>query len=463
MPTVSRENISTLNDKLTVTVNREDYFPAFEKALKQFAKTANIPGFRKGMVPAGMVRKMHGPALFADEVLRSIEKGLMEYLREEKLDIFGQPLPSAENSADQLNLNDPGDYSFSFEIGLKPEFNIDLESYTMDKYKIGVTAEMIEEEVDRLRQRLGKMQEPETVESEDNVLNVVFEASDAEGNAVEGSAKKENSLLVKYFTPETRTKLMGLKKEDHIVVQLTTAFDEKEREWVIKDLGVDADDTAQLENHYKMTIAKVGLVEKRELNEEFFKEAFPKKDIKSEEELRNTISEEIADQLDKQTTNYLHHELYHKLLDNVKMDFPEAFLKRWMQTGGEQAKTAHQVEEEFPGFRDQLRWTLISDQIVRENNLDVSPEEMKDYMRQQIMGYFGGMSLDGNVEWLDSYVDRMMKDEQQLDSSYRRLITEKIFNWAATKVKTSEKPTTTDEFMKMQAKHNHEHHEHEDA
>ncbi len=463
MPTVSRENISLLNDKLTVTVNREDYFPAFEKALKHFSKTANIPGFRKGMVPTGVIRKMHGPALFADEVLRSIEKGLIDYLQEEKLDIFGQPLPSPENNADQLNLNDPGDYSFSFEIGLKPAFNIDLESFSMDKYKIAVTQEMIDEEVDRLRQRLGKMEEPEAVSTEDNVLNVVFEESDAEGNATEGGARKENSLLVKYFTPETRTKLMGLKKDDHVVIQLTTAFDEKEREWLIKDLGVDANDAAQLGKYFRMTIAKVGLVEKRELNEEFFKEAFPKKDIKTEEELRNTVSEEIAEQLDKQTVNYLHHELYHKLLDKVQMDFPETFLKRWMQTGGEQSKSAQQVEAEFPGFRDQLRWTLISDKIVRENNLDVSPEEMKDYMRQQIMGYFGGMSLDGNVEWLDSYVDRMMQDEQQLDSSYRRLITEKIFTWAATKVKTNEKPTTTEEFMKMQEKHNHKHHEHEEA
>lgn len=458
MPTVSRENISILNDKLTVTVNREDYLPSFEKQLKQFAKNANIPGFRKGMVPAGMVRKMHGPAIFADEVLRSIEKGLMDYLREEKLDIFAQPLPSAENSADQLNMNDPGDYSFSFEIGLKPDFKLDLGSFNMDRYKIEVTDAMVEEEVDRLRQRLGKMNEPETVTTEDNVLNVVFEESDASGNVAEGAGKKENSLLVKYFTPAFREKLMGLKKDDHVVLQLTSAFEEKEREWLIKDLGVDAADPAQLEKFYKMTIAKVGLVEKRELNEEFFKEAFPAKEIKTEEEFRKTLREEISEQWNKQSTNYLHHELYHKLLDGVQMDFPELFLKRWMQTGGEQPKTTEQVEEEFPGFKNQLRWTLISDKIVRENNLDVSPDELRDYMRQQIMGYFGGMSTGGDMSWLESYVDRMMQDEQQLDTSYRRLITEKIFQWAEGQVKTNEKSISSEDFVKMQDKHNHEHH-----
>jgi trigger factor len=458
MSTVTRENIGPLNDKITVTVNREDYFPSFERSLKQFAKNANIPGFRKGMVPAGMVRKMHGPAIFADEVLRSVEKGLMDYLREQQLDIFAQPLPSADNSADQLNMNEPGDYNFSFEIGLKPEFSLDLSSLNMDKYKIEVTDAMIDEEVERLRQRLGKMNEPETVNTEDNVLNVVFEESDAEGNVAEGANKKENSLLVKYFAPSFREKLMGLKKDDSVVLQLTTAFDEKEREWLIKDLGVDASDAAQLAKYYKMTIAKVGLVEKRELNEEFFKEALPTREIKTEEEFRNVIKEDIAEQWNKHSTNYLHHELYHKLLDDVKMDFPEQFLKRWMQTGGEQPKTAEEVEQEFPGFKSQLRWTLISDKVVKDNNLDVSPEELRDYMRMQIMGYFGGMSLDGNMGWLESYVDRMMQDEQQLDSSYRRLITEKIFKWAESQVKLNEKNITAEEFNKMQAKHDHEHH-----
>ena len=177
MPTVSRENIGLLNDKLTVTVTREDYLPTFEKNLKQYAKQANIPGFRKGMVPAGMIRKMHGPALFADEVLRSVEKGLMDYLRAEKLDIFAQPLAAEENRIDHLNMNEPAEYSFSFEIGLKPTFSIDFVSWNLPKYVVSVTDESVEEEVERLRQRHGKLSEPETVSSEDNVLNVVFEAA----------------------------------------------------------------------------------------------------------------------------------------------------------------------------------------------------------------------------------------------------------------------------------------------
>jgi trigger factor len=450
MSTVTRENIGLLNDKITVTVNSGDYMPAFDKQLKQFAKNANIPGFRKGMVPAGMVKKMHGPAIFADEVMRSVERKLVDYLQNEKLDIFAQPIPSEENSADQLNMNAPSDYSFHFEVGLKPEFSLDLSTETLNRYKVDVTDEMVNDEVERLRTRLGKMSEPEVVDNEENVLNVTFRAEGAEDGA-----GKENSLLVKYFSPAFREKLMGLKKDDSLVLDLRTAFDDKEREWVIKDLGIDASDESQLGKPYRMTLAKVGLVEKRELNEEFFKEAFPNREIKTEEEMRNLIREDIQKQWDNHARNLLHHEIYHMLLDKTEMDFPEGFLKKWMQIGGEKRKTASEVEEEFPSFRQQLRWTLISDKIVRDNNLEVRPEELKEHMKQQIMGYFGGMSLDGNVEWLDSYVDRMLKDEQQVDSSYRRLITEKMFDSVEQQVKLKETPISSEEFLKKQDQHNH--------
>lgn len=458
MPTVTRETISPLNDKITVTVNREDYFPSFEKALKHYAKTANIPGFRKGMVPAGMIRKMHGPAVFTEEVLRSVEKGLTDYLREQKLDIFAQPLPAADNDVRDFNMNEPADYSFSFEIGLKPVFEVaDLPNAKVNRYQVTVTEEMIDEEVKRLQQKMGKVNEPESVTTEDNVLNVKFEASDADGNVAEGTPAKENSLLVKYFSEGFRNKLMGLKKDDSLVIQLGKAFDDKEREWLLSDLGLDKEDASSLNKHFKMTIAKVGLIENRELDETFFKEVYPAKDIKTEAEFRDEIKGEIKQYWESQSRNHLQHELYHVLTEHTKMDFPENFLRRWMQEGGDKPKTESEVEEEFPTFRNQLRWTLVSDKIVNDQNLEVSREEVVNQMKIQVMSYFGSMSLDGNLDWLDSYIERMMKDEQQVDSSYRRVITEKIFHWAETQVVPEEKAISVDDFTKLMKEHEHQH------
>ena len=458
MPTVTRENLSLLNDKITVTVNREDYLPSFEKTLKQYAKQANIPGFRKGMVPAGMIRKMHGPAVFTDEVLRTVEKSLMDYLRQEQLDIFAQPLPSDQNDARGINMQQPDDYSFSFEIGLKPAFQVaDLVTAKVTRYEVQVTDEMVEEELERLRKKFGKLEEPETVSSEEHVLNLAFEACDAEGKVAEGTTPKENSLLVKYFAAPTRKTLMGAKKGDQFTIRLADAFEEKEREWVIGDLGFDKADPASADHTYRITITKIGLVQPRELDEAFFKEVFPAKEIKTEAEFREEIRNEISQYWTGQSRNHLQHELYHVLLEQTQMDFPEAFLRRWMMTGGETPKTSEQVDAEFPTFRNQLRWTLVSDRIAQEQGLNVGRDEIRDEMRKQVMGYFGSMSLDGNFEWLDSYIDRMLQDEQQVESTYRRVITEKIFQWAETRVTPQSQPISVEDFTKILKEHEHQH------
>lgn len=460
MATVIRENIGLLNDKITVTVNKEDYLPTFEKALKQYAKSANIPGFRKGMVPTGVIKKMHGPAVYTEEVLRSIEKGLVDYLDQEKLDIFAQPLPGTDNDAGNIDMNNPAEYSFNFEVGLKPAFELpDLNAANVVRYKITVEPAMVDEEVERLRNRHGKMTEPETVATDDDVLNVKFEESDAEGNVVEGGISKDNSLLVKYFNAAFKPNLIGKKKDDSVVLQLSSAFDEKERDWLISDLGLDKNDEATLNKYFKATITKIGLVEKRELNEEFFKEVYPNKEnITTEEAFREEIKADIQKGLDAQSRNHLHHEIYHALLDNTHIEFPESFLKRWMETGTEQRKTTEQVEEEFPTFKNQLKWTLITDKIVKDNSIEVSPDEIRDHIAQEVLSYFGASGMQGDMSWLGSYVDRLAQDKQQVENTYRRIISQKVFEKTESQFTPAEKEISVEDFGKLQEEHQHHHH-----
>jgi len=453
MATVTRENLGLLNDKLTVKLTKEDYFPSFEKAIKDYSKKANIPGFRKGMVPAGMIKKMYGPSIFYDEVIKAVEKEIQQYLTTEKPEIFAQPLPISSDLTN-LDMNSPADYDFPFEIGLKPEIKIDFENANVTFNKVEVTDKMIDDEVERLQARHGKMTEPETVTSEENVLNLTFTETDAEGNVVENGISKDNSLLVKYFTAPFREQLMGKKKDDSIQLQLKEAFDEKEREWLIGDLGLNKEDPLAIEKNFKITITKVGLVEKRELNEEFFNEVFPGKEIKTEEEFRMQLQEQIQQYWDSQSRVQLHDQIYHYLVD-TPMEFPEEFLKKWMQKGGDKEKTPEQVEQEFPTFKNQLKWTLISDKLIKENKLEVSEEELRANMRKEIMQYFGQMDMQGEMSWMDSYIDRMMKDEAQIDNSYRRAITDKLFAWAETQVKPHEKQVTAEELTAMQHHHHH--------
>lgn len=455
MATVERENIGLLTDKLTIKISKEDYFPSFEKKLKEYSKTANIPGFRKGMVPAGMIKKMYGSSIFSDEVLKSVEQKLYAYLNEEKPEIFAQPLP-IETDMSKIDMNNPVDYDFGFEIGLKPAFELpDLSKENLILHKVNVTDEMVTEEINRMQIKAGKMTEPEVIDQDENVLNVVFIESDKDGNAIEGGINKENSVLLKYFTAKMQKQLMGKKAGDSIVFQLNKTFEGDKLEMMLQDLGFDKHDKEAAEKYFKMDIVKLGLIEKRELDEAFFNEVYPGKNIKSETELRSTLKEEIERYWESQSRNQLHDQIYHLLIDKTNMDFPESFLKRWLQTGGDKPKTAEQAEAEFPGFSNQLKWTLISDRIITENKLEVSQDELRNYMKEEVMRYFGQMNMGDDMSWLESYIDRMMKDEKQIDSTYRRLITEKLFDHAEKQVKTKEKKVSAEELTAMQ--HNHQH------
>lgn len=460
MATVTKENIGLLHEKLTVKLEKTDYLPSFEKALKEYSKKANIPGFRKGMVPAGLIKKMYGSSLFTDEVLKSVDRELIGYLQNDKMDIFAQPLP-LESDFKQLDVNNPADYSFEFEVGMKPDFTLpDLAKAKTTRYVVTVTDEMINNEIDRLQNRYGNMKDEETVTTGENVLNVNFVETDADGNEAEDGAKKDNSILVKYFTEGFRKNWMGKKADDFEIVQLKTAFDEKEREWIIGDLGLNKEDTSVGDKYFKIVITKVGLLEKRELNEEFFNQLHPNQAIKTETDFRNKIKEEIQNHWNGQATNQIHDQVFHQLVDHTEIKFPEGFLKKWIkiqnESGKEQEpKTDEAVEKEFPTFISQLKWTLISDKIVHDNAIVVNPDEIRVFAKQQLFSYMGGANLSDDQPWVTDYVEKMMKDRKYVEDAYNRIQAQKIFEWSATQVKPADKDISAEEFTKMVETHKH--------
>jgi trigger factor len=465
MATVTKENIGLLHEKLTVKLEKTDYLPSFEKALKDYSKKANIPGFRKGMVPAGLIKKMYGPSLFTDEVLRSVDRELIGYLQTDKLDIFAQPLPM-EADVRQLDVNNPADYTFHFEIGMKPEFQLsDLGTAKITRYVVTVTDEMINNEISRLQNRYGNMQDQDTVATEENVLNIIFTEVDENGNAKENGITKDNSLLVKYFKEDFRSNLLGKTINDFIIVQLDKVFDEKEQDFIYNDLGLDKSDPAAGQKHFKIQITKIGLLEKKELNEEFFNQLYPGQDVKSEADFRNKVKEEIQAYWNSQAKNQIHDQVFHELTDHTTIQFPEGFLKKWVKTQGESAenpdggKSDDQVEKEFPTFLNQLKWTLITDKIVQDNSIKVDPDEIRGFAKQQLFGYMGGMGAEAQDQpWVTDYVEKMMKDRKFVEDSYNRIQTQKIFEWAETKVNPTDKDISAEEFTKMVEAHQHHHH-----
>jgi trigger factor len=462
MATVTKENIGLLHEKLTVKLEKTDYLPSFEKALKEYSKKANIPGFRKGMVPSGLIKKMYGTSLFTDEVLKTVDRELVGYLQNDKLDIFAQPLP-LESDFGQLDVNNPADYTFEFEVGMKPDFNLpDLSKAKTTRYVVTVTDEMINNEIDRLQNRHGNMKDEETVTTEENVLNVLFTEANEDGTPVEGGVTKDNSVLVKYFAKAARKKWMGKKAGDKETFQLKKAFDEKELEWILSDLG-SKEDPAGGDKYFTIEITKVGLLEKKELNEEFFNQLYPNQEVKTEADFRHKIETEIQNYWNGQANNQIHDQVFHQLVDHTEIKFPEGFLKKWVKTQGSQEKeqepkTDEQVEKEFPAFLNQLKWTLISDKIVQDNGIQVNPDEIRAFAKQQLFSYMGGANLSDDQPWVADYVEKMMKDRKYVEDAYTRIQTQKIFEWAAGQVKPTDKKISAEEFTKMVEEHQHHHH-----
>lgn len=453
MATVTRENIGTLNDKLTVNLEKNDYLPSFEKSLKTYAKSANIPGFRKGMVPSGLIKKMYGQSVFTEEILRTVEKELNNYLGNEQLEIFAQPLP-LESDSRMLDINNPGDYAFAFEIGLKPDFDVNTENINVTFYKVKVSDEMIDDELNRLRTRHGKMTEPEEVNNDEQVLNIHFKEADENGNAIENGIEKDDSLLLKYFSADTKKQLTGKKKDDVVLIQLKTAFEDKEREWVLQDLGLDKDKAEDAEKYFNLTITKIGFVEKAELNEEFFNTVYPESSITNEEELRNAVKVEIETYYNSQSRNQVHDQIYHYLTDHVQIPFPETFLKRWLQVGGEKERSAEDAEKELPTFLNQLKWTLISTKLINENQITIDQQEIKDAALAQITSYMRGQNIN-DAPWLEEYANRMLQDKKFVDETYMRLQTNKLFNLLESKAAVVEEDISAEDFA---AKLHHHYH-----
>ncbi len=453
MAKVTRENIAKLTDKLTVTLDKADYLGNFEVSLKKYAKTANIPGFRKGMVPAGLVKKMYGQSVFTDEILKTVEQELNSYLQAEQLDIFAQPLP-LDSELRNMDINNPESYTFAFEIGLKPAVDIDVKKVKVTRYKINVTDQMLQDELERLQIRSGKMTEPEAVTGDDNVLNVKFVECDKSGTAIEGGITKDNSLLVKYFEPKFRKNLMGKKNDDSVVLQVDKAFEAKEKEAILADLGLtDAD----AEKYFSLQITKVGLVEKAEMNAEFFASVYPNAAIATAEEFTAEVKKEMETYYDAQSRNQIHDQIYHHFVDHTPMELPEGFLKRWLQTGGEKPKTEAEAEADYPSFASQLKWTIVSGKLATDHKIEVMPDDIRDFAKQQLFSYMGGQlgALGDNQQWVEDYANRMMQDRKFVEDSYHRISTEKLFGIIETQVTAKEESISAEDFAKKL--HNHHH------
>jgi trigger factor len=460
MANVTREVLGILHDKVTVKLSKEDYLPNFDKTLKQYAKTANVPGFRKGMVPMGMIRKMAGQSLFNEEVIRTAGKQLEDYMQKERLAIFAQPMILPEESPARLDINNPGDVNFTFEIGIKPDFEITAlkDGTKLTAYKINVTDKMLDDEIERIKRRFGKVESQDSVTNKEDIIYCTFEKSDADGNVIKGADKLEETVVFDKIPVKLQEMIMGKIPGSVLVFRPADVCTGEELPKFLKDPLKAGEEAA--DQHYLMTLTKVGLLIPVELDQELYAKVFPSALIADDSQFRELLKVELQREFDRIGRERFHNEIFELLVHTTKIILPVVFLKRWLKEGGEHIKTAEEVENEFGQFEHQLRWQLISDQVIHENKIVVTKDEVTKDIKARVMAYYG-MDVEDEAPWMDSYMEKVMKDNKMADETYRRLLTDKIFLALEAVIPVEFKEIEEEEFFKLpdaHATHHHHHH-----
>ncbi len=454
---ITREEVGTLNEVIKIQLSPEDYNPQFESELKKFQKTMTLPGFRPGHVPAGLVKKRYGKALLIDELNKIISGSLEKFISESQLDLLGSPIPQPSN--DSINNWDaPGNFEFIFEIGLAPKFDLTLPpSKTFDIYEIEVDESKVEQYVDDIRRKYGKFSNPEASD-ENSIFYGDFAELDEHGNVKEGGLTSRSTLSLASVKDEAiKNSLIGLNKGAVVKINLSKAFSNDANE-IGHMLNQPAEKSAEFKGDFNYTVDTINHVEGADMNQEFFDKIYGEGAVTTEEEFKEKVRSEIRGMYTQETDMKLKHDLEDYLLGELDLKLPDSFLQKWLQTAVEKPLTADQVEKEYPGYARSMKQRLIENKIFRDQNMQISKEEINEMARQYILHQFSGYAAGLTDEIMDSLIVRYLEKRESVERIIETLSDRKVFNYLKSIVKTNAISKKYDEFVAIVNKHNHDHH-----
>lgn len=434
---ITKEQIDDLNAVVKVEIVKDDYNEKVESILKNYRKTANIPGFRKGHVPMGMVKKQYGMAVRVDEVNKILQEALGKFLQEEKLDVLGNPLPK-----NQEDFNwDAEDYNFEFELGMAPKFDVNLKpKKAITSYKIKVDDKMVDSQVTTIRKQYGKLIS-QTEVAKDSEVTGTF-ASEKAG--IDNQATFEIEQLKGKKNVDA---FVGAKPGDVITVKTKSLFSEPATYQAA--LKISEDEAKDLNAEVTFTVTETNKREQADLDQELFDKLFGKDVVKSATELKEKIKEDGERQFTQQSDQQLMNDVTERLIDETKFDLPSDFLARWIQSTGEKPMTEEEAKEEFARSEKGLRWQLIEGKVVTENELQVTFDELKDYSKDMIkaqMMQYGQMNPEEKE--LDDIAARILGNQEEVKRLSEQLMNVKMLTFFKENVKLKEKEVTFDEFVK---------------
>jgi trigger factor len=445
---ITRENIDTLNAVLKIEITKPDYEEKVENVLKDYRKKANIRGFRPGMVPIGLVKKMYGRAVQIDEINKIVTENIQKYIADEKIEILGDPLPKADEH-EKINFDTQEDFTFSFELGLSPSIDVNLtKKNKVNLYEIIIDKKMKSDYLNNYTRRYGELRKTDLTEDKD-VIKGKIEALDNAGNVKpEGPSSDETSLGIDIIKDDNiKIDFIGKRENDIIEFDLKKAFPNDTE--IAGILHKKKEEVAEIEGNFRFTINEISRFHPAEVGKGLFDKIYGEGVVNSEEEFMKKIEEEIAMNLKRESDFILMIDIKNLTIEKTDFQLPEEFLKKWLLKVNDKT-SSDQIDKEFDSFKKDLKWQLIRNKVARDNDVKIVEEELlkeaENITRQQFHQYGLFYATD---EQITNYAKETLKRENDAKRIADNILEEKVIIVLKELVKLENKSVTVEEFNKL--------------
>jgi len=437
---ITLDKKDTTNASIRITVEEADYKPRVEKKLKDYGRTASVKGFRPGKVPPGLIKKMYGKSILVDEVNTLLIESVDSYIKENQLPIVGDPLPN-QAEAESIDWESQREFSFSYDIGLVPEFTYDISKLKLVRTEVDITDQDLEASVENLKARHGSYINPEEIGEQDLAFGTVKQ--------IEGNFRKENAyLFVNKLKEEAKPIFLGKKKGDVVMFDIQAIFAEAESVRLFTQLPQEEAD--KLSGNFELTIADIDRQVPAELNEEFFKKVYGE-EVTTEEAFRTRLREEMQKLYTRETENRLLRDIQTQLVDTTDIDLPNEFLKRWLKVTNKSVSD-EDIAKEYDQFIKGLKWTILKDKIAKDHDLKVEHEEVLEQAKNSFKEVYAFLQTDTpeNEQLLNQLADNFLKAEkgQNYMNAFQRVFTDKVAAFVKDQISPEIKKISIEEFNK---------------
>jgi trigger factor len=443
---VIREDLNALNARLKVKVTPEDYQSKVSETLSKYRKTAKIPGFRPGHAPIGMIQKQYGKSVLFDEVSKMVTDAINNYISEEKLNLLGNPIPVEENGFSG-DFSNPTDFEFIYEIGFPPQIDVTItKKDTFDFEKVDVNQELIIKQAEDIRRRYGKLVSSDEVKEKDLILGRFVELND-DKSVKEGGIDHTSSISLEFLdSNDARQMFVGKKVGDS--VELNPNDVSKGPKDKAAMLGVKENELENIGSLFSYAINEIKSMELADLNEELFLKLYPDAKVTNEDEFLARIKSDLEKMFEQDSDKKLYRTIYDSLMEKVNADFPDDFLKRWIKQVNDKPVTDEQIESEYDGYRNMLKWQLIEKTLFDKHNLVIDQMELVNFTKHLLRTNYSNYGIfEVDEEELTQSAMKFLQDKKQTDAIISRLAENKLINLFKTEASLKDKVVSYEDFI----------------